>query len=105
MSPMSLALHIQQHQHVEAVLGVTTWDRMFFFSRRRRHTMWNCDWSSDVCSSDLDKDSVTSLHRAAMGGHPAAVRVLLQYGANVNAMDGMFSAAALACEIKGRKTS
>src|SRR6266568_7226765 len=26
----------------------------FFFSSRRRHTRWNCDWSSDVCSSDLD---------------------------------------------------
>src|SRR5689334_23684720 len=25
----------------------------FFFSSRRRHTNWNCDWSSDVCSSDL----------------------------------------------------
>src|SRR5689334_25046568 len=25
----------------------------FFFSSRRRHTTWNCDWSSDVCSSDL----------------------------------------------------
>src|SRR5689334_10026482 len=23
-----------------------------FFSSRRRHTRWNCDWSSDVCSSD-----------------------------------------------------
>src|SRR5689334_24852644 len=27
--------------------------RVFFFSSRRRHTRWNCDWSSDVCSSDL----------------------------------------------------
>src|SRR5689334_24416137 len=27
---------------------------LFFFSSRRRHTRWNCDWSSDVCSSDLD---------------------------------------------------
>src|SRR5689334_24135216 len=27
---------------------------IFFFSSRRRHTRWNCDWSSDVCSSDLD---------------------------------------------------
>src|SRR5689334_24355931 len=27
----------------------------FFFSSRRRHTRWNCDWSSDVCSSDLAK--------------------------------------------------
>src|SRR5439155_10805656 len=25
----------------------------FFFSRRRRHTRWPRDWSSDVCSSDL----------------------------------------------------
>src|SRR6516164_10933727 len=25
----------------------------FFFSSRRRHTRWNCEWSSDVCSSDL----------------------------------------------------
>src|SRR5689334_16166984 len=25
----------------------------FFFSSRRRHTRWNCHWSSDVCSSDL----------------------------------------------------
>src|SRR6266481_9522778 len=26
---------------------------LFFFSSRRRHTRCNCDWSSDVCSSDL----------------------------------------------------
>src|SRR6266481_10052750 len=26
----------------------------FFFSSRSRHTRWSCDWSSDVCSSDLD---------------------------------------------------
>src|SRR3954464_299503 len=25
----------------------------FFFSSRRRHTRLSCDWSSDVCSSDL----------------------------------------------------
>src|SRR4029077_18987433 len=24
-----------------------------FFSSRRRHTRFKCDWSSDVCSSDL----------------------------------------------------
>src|SRR5438034_8677898 len=28
-------------------------DVMFFFSSRRRHTRSLCDWSSDVCSSDL----------------------------------------------------
>src|SRR6267143_1435691 len=33
------------------------WVVFFFFSSRRRHTRWNCDWSSDVCSSDLQKNS------------------------------------------------
>src|SRR2546430_7641363 len=28
-------------------------DIFFFFSSRRRHTRFDCDWSSDVCSSDL----------------------------------------------------
>src|SRR5438477_6132031 len=28
-------------------------DRPFVFSSRRRHTILTCDWSSDVCSSDL----------------------------------------------------
>src|SRR2546430_7347515 len=27
----------------------------FFFSSRRRHTRFDCDWSSDVCSSDLQR--------------------------------------------------
>src|SRR6476661_9220753 len=29
-------------------------DNFFFFSSRRRHTSFKCDWSSDVCSSDLE---------------------------------------------------
>src|SRR2546430_6201072 len=29
---------------------------MFFFSSRRRHTRFDCDWSSDVCSSDLSQE-------------------------------------------------
>src|SRR5690606_40756261 len=29
-------------------------DVLFFFSSRRRHTRFSRDWSSDVCSSDLD---------------------------------------------------
>src|SRR5439155_9188189 len=52
---------------VVAMQGVV----LFFFSSRRRHTRWPRDWSSDVCSSDLDDrdagDEVVSLgHR-----HPA----------------------------------
>src|SRR3712207_7880230 len=30
----------------------------FFFSSRRRHTRYWRDWSSDVCSSDLNLDKV-----------------------------------------------
>src|SRR3712207_7630119 len=30
----------------------------FFFSSRRRHTRYWRDWSSDVCSSDLDERAV-----------------------------------------------
>src|SRR5256886_5350861 len=30
----------------------------FFFSSRRRHTRFDCDWSSDVCSSDLPHDDL-----------------------------------------------
>src|SRR2546430_10167740 len=46
----------------EAVSGL-------FFSSRRRHTRFDCDWSSDVCSSDLVADGrwaedVPGLYRA-----------------------------------------
>src|SRR5438034_11440715 len=38
----------------------------FFFSSRRRHTRSLCDWSSDVCSSDLfaSMTAVTGLEQA-----------------------------------------
>src|SRR5215813_12844025 len=37
----------------------------FFFSSRRRHTRCGRDWSSDVCSSDLDRvGEVLGLHYA-----------------------------------------
>src|SRR5712691_11936894 len=32
----------------------------FFFSSRRRHTRFDCDWSSDVCSSDLLADALNA---------------------------------------------
>src|SRR5439155_22390410 len=35
-------------------LGPLQWDACFFFSSRRQHTIWPRDWSSDVCSSDLN---------------------------------------------------
>src|SRR5689334_23744102 len=41
---------------VMGVSQIQTNSDIFFFSKRRRHTIWNCDWSSDVCSSDLQAD-------------------------------------------------
>src|SRR5713101_756317 len=42
----------------------------FFFSSRRRHTRLTCDWSSDVCSSDLAGAGKTArvAARQATGG-------------------------------------
>src|SRR3990167_11498710 len=37
------------------------------FSSRRRHTRFDCDWSSDVCSSDLDENT-SSDDVAGLGG-------------------------------------
>src|SRR5690242_21834994 len=37
----------------------------FFFSSRRRHTRLTCDWSSDVCSSDLSAQKAEQRAAAA----------------------------------------
>src|SRR5256886_12797798 len=48
---------------------------VFFFSSRRRHTRFDCDWSSDVCSSDLLAELL-----AAFGGDPVGrPRVVGEY--------------------------
>src|SRR5438477_3130569 len=49
----------------------------FFFSSRRRHTRLTCDWSSDVCSSDLNHHTPETAgepgedSRSLCGGEPA----------------------------------
>src|SRR5256886_12823478 len=49
----------------------------FFFSSRRRHTRFDCDWSSDVCSSDLDGER-----------HTVIVTVLLVNRPRIHRRDG-----------------
>src|SRR5207237_3644506 len=46
----------------------------FFFSSRRRHTRFKCDWSSDVCSSDLERDGDSESVVAEIGGVCLRVR-------------------------------
>src|SRR5690348_17962027 len=46
----------------------TSFHFLFSFSTRRQHTRWTGDWSSDVCSSDLDgtqDDAWADLPRSA----------------------------------------
>src|SRR5699024_11755017 len=55
-----------------------------FFSSRRRHTISKRDWSSDVCSSDLQHDADVGVSAATLaelmrrGGH-SDIRVVLRY--------------------------
>src|SRR5689334_23545344 len=59
----------------------------FFFSSRRRHTRWNCDWSSDVCSSDLFR----SVRLAPQGSGPAWFAVVRNEGGSLNLFASMAS--------------
>src|SRR6185312_1556372 len=42
----------------------------FFFSSRRRHTISDRDWSSDVCSSDLEWPPIAPRY----GGHSCSLQ-------------------------------
>src|SRR2546430_5671602 len=46
---------------------------LFFFSSRRRHTRFDCDWSSDVCSSDLNHEEGDAVADADRGHLPPRV--------------------------------
>src|SRR5882762_2879405 len=53
----------------------------FFFSSRRRHTRFKCDWSSDVCSSDLLVGVASNRNGygarvEVVGAEPATIREL-----------------------------
>src|SRR2546430_16120008 len=48
----------------------------FFFSSRRRHTRFDCDWSSDVCSSDLEEEGRRSRIFGELAGSIALDEVL-----------------------------
>src|SRR5260370_26517914 len=56
-------------------LQSTSAHRFFFFSSRRRHTRFKCDWSSDVCSSDLT--SSAELIKAGLKAGPDSDDVVL----------------------------
>src|SRR2546430_3811687 len=49
----------------------------FFFSSRRRHTRFDCDWSSDVCSSDLSVIVWATVMRSSCGDPVMTSRVMI----------------------------
>lgn len=61
-------------------------------------TMLACGFDAKA----TDKDGITALHLAAMAGHAEATRVLLEFGADVDALDGTFAAPPLVWAVKGR---
>src|SRR5438270_1806758 len=61
------------------------YDLFFFFSSRRRHTRFDCDWSSDVCSSDLPAPAVAVAETAPtltfLAGSPLGYSGMVKVGA------------------------
>src|SRR3990167_1450957 len=55
---------------------------LFFFSSRRRHTRFDCDWSSDVCSSDL-LQKCWRQHNPPLAKLTAATRVAITQWINI----------------------
>src|SRR5256885_8893720 len=51
---------------------------MFFFSSRRRHTRLQGDWSSDVCSSDLEQLGRLIRLTRDLGVNLAGVEIILR---------------------------
>src|SRR5690242_20746148 len=49
----------------------------FFFSSRRRHTRLTCDWSSDVCSSDLAAANRAELPSTSGGAMKLTIAALI----------------------------
>src|SRR2546430_12557320 len=67
---------MMSHEHGGFHSGISL--AFFFFSSRRRHTIFDCDWSSDVCSSDLAASRIStcrSRNASASAGTPSGARV------------------------------
>src|SRR3989475_324638 len=67
---------------------------IFFFSSRRRHTRFDCDWSSDVCSSDLTLVASPAAITASSGTSTSTITVTArdQYGNPVRGKTVILSA-------------
>src|SRR5256886_10691098 len=69
--------------------GVNSVLIFFFFSSRRRHTRFDCDWSSDVCSSDLRLRAPRRPQADEQRWKASARSVLFPYGARDESRRGL----------------
>src|SRR6267378_6784232 len=69
----------------------------FFFSSRRRHTRSLRDWSSDVCSSDLDGDQIYAVIRGCALNNDGSSKV----GFTAPSIEGQSRVVAMAHEAAG----
>src|SRR5436190_8161701 len=67
----------------------------FLFSSTRRHTISLCDWSSDVCSSDLAAQHLPSGRGPAVGGQSFVAWVKSAFGLTAPGWQVLCGAAAL----------
>src|SRR5438046_9285633 len=61
----------------------------FFFSSRRRHTRLVSDWSSDVCSSDLDLLDHLAALRKAVGADMSEITEMIEEIKRLNPKPGL----------------
>src|SRR5699024_2822561 len=80
--PSKDVIQLQQTMAAYSTKNLTIYRRrlfrsLFFFSSRRRHTRSKRDWSSDVCSSDLEDmlEKIMMAHRngSVVDGHAAGI--------------------------------
>src|SRR2546430_6650662 len=65
---------IEKAYEIRVMLVNPVGKALFFFSSRRRHTIFDCDWSSDVCSSDLGNGRGPDAAPGGAGGPPVRER-------------------------------
>src|SRR6202034_3617985 len=54
-------VRVEREREADAISYRAAVVTVFFFSSRRRHTRFDCDWSSDVCSSDRSEEHTSEL--------------------------------------------
>src|SRR5256884_1756095 len=69
----------EQRREVDAEDAGALSSDFFFFSSRRRHTRCSRDWSSDVCSSDLEAPGTSMVVKLPLLSRKPCVPVALEY--------------------------